>query len=1204
MLDRFSILLSCCLLAGVPACRLFQPAPEISQAQQSRPTRIQDPVRYEAAREQVNQANRLFLRGDLPGALNLANQSLETHETFEGYYLKGTILYRQGKAEESIREFEKAEEFNPDDQQLLLTMGTVYTALGDLDAAQQRYLTLHNRYPDDAVYAYKVGTTYKNLRDYERAYIYLQKADQPDFEYLDQVYLQLGDVCLELKKYDESRSYFERARAQNPNLPDAAQGGQASQVAQQLDQGNAAYAAGRFDEALRFYEEAKRIAPNQAIPYLLTGSALLGLERGEEAKQNILKAVELDPRNPRGYSLLGAAYHQLGDYRRAVETYETGLEIAPENYEILNRLGLVYRDRDELRKAIDSFSRAAEIKPDYLPARRNLAFALLDDKRYDEARRQFEAASSLAPEDQDLQRGVRLVEIYQILDRGDRFFSERKLDEAVAEYNRALQIDANEPAIHNAIGRAELERRRYPQAEAQFKASLEADPNNVAALQGLLRVYSAQRRRADEQSTLTRLQELTRNDLTAAITLGRIKEDAGELAEAERYYLGLLEQNPESAELKARLGYVYYKMGLEENSRERYPQALTLFEKAETYNDQIPQLPDTLRIVRENIEYAAELPRLREAERLFTAGRFREALPIFESVYERLKRPLILVKIANCHVALGNEERGMALLEEAQQSGAETTEISEAIYNHMLRRGRVDQAEAGFNSIIASNQEAYYSHYKLGVIRLMRKEYAPAIEFFDRALVYKPDFTPAYLARGVAFYGTGETDRARREFEEALRRDREDVLASFNLGVFFFNEEMLDQAKSIFTDLVAAAPDFADARYQLSYIYFQAGDLDQAEEHIRRCIDIKEDARYYYALSLIREKRYEAQRTPDNAASLREAYQEVVNRFPDSPFAQDSRQKLLTIMPDTRLVQPYRLVGPARNVPILFNGMMLVPETSRLVSLDISSKRQRWAQPLPGAPVGIVADTLVHVLVPNALLRLDPATGQVLDQTPVSGNATALVGSYGRMGIVTEEGGKPTLRMRGSEGAGNTGEAGTRFAFAGGAFLRVDRAGNRVTVTRLGADLSAGESASLDFRNLRSDPELSVDRERLCIFAPGERLVVLNPSDLDSAAVDVPAGTAFFALDDDDHVYLPSARQMRVVALGETDARVVNLPQPMLSQASFQVLPEGEGILYIGSDRYVRRVDLSGTEVWKEALPRAAGAPAGSMVEEAFSLYH
>ncbi|MEQ9366013.1 MAG: tetratricopeptide repeat protein, partial [Leptospirales bacterium] len=177
-----------------PACLLTPPA-RMSSAQSEDLSQIKDPVQYRKAREMVNAANRLYLRKRYPEALKLARESIAVHETFEGYYLIGTVLYQQNKTSESLEAYLKSEEINPKDQQLLLTLGTVHTALGDLNEAQTRYSRLHETYPNDPVYAYKVGTTYKNLREYEKADVYLKKADVKGFKHLDQVYIQLGDVA-------------------------------------------------------------------------------------------------------------------------------------------------------------------------------------------------------------------------------------------------------------------------------------------------------------------------------------------------------------------------------------------------------------------------------------------------------------------------------------------------------------------------------------------------------------------------------------------------------------------------------------------------------------------------------------------------------------------------------------------------------------------------------------------------------------------------------------------------------------------------------------------------------------------------------------------------------------------------------------------------------------------------------------------------
>ena len=1101
----------------------------------------------------------------------------------------------------------------------------MYTALGNLGEAQKRYLRLHETYPTDPIYSYKVGTTYKNLRDYQQAEMYLKKADVPNFKYLDQVYMQLGDVSLELKRYAEAEEYFQKARAINPKLKDAAKGGSASRMAAKLEEGNAAFARKDYEAALKSFGEAKALTPDQSAPYVLSGSTLLVMERYDDARQELLKAIELNPADPKGYSLLGSAYHKLKNYRSALSTFETGLKVAPESFEMLNKQGLVLRDREEPARAIDSFSQAVRIQPDYLPARLNLAYTLLDDRRYVDARREFAAAQKLAPNDAEVARGAQLVEIYTVLDRGDRFFKEQRFKQALAEYNQALKIRTDIPIVYNSLGQTELAQKKYPAAEAHHNKALALDPNNIPALQGLLRVYSAQRNSAKERETLARLQKLTRDDITAAITLGRIKEDAGKLGEAEKFYLGLMKSNPDSGAVKRRLGYVYYKQGLELNQRENYKGALAEFEKAEKYNPEIPQLPETLNVVRENIQYASLLPQLKKAEALFNQARYREALPIYERVYKDLKRPLILVKIANCHISLGDEQKGLSMLEDAEKSSAAgDVEVSEAIYNYLLQKGQTDRARQGFRRIVENNENAYYSWYKLGIIDLLKKEPAAAVENFNRSVIYKPDFAVGYIARGVALYETGAKDRARLEFEEALKRDREAVLASFNIGVLFYNDDMLDKAKRIFLDLAKEFPEYCDPRYQLSYIYFREGDLDAAEKEVTYCLDRAQEARFHWALAQIRAKRYETTKSPGDAEAARGVYREIIAKYPTSSYAEESRQALLKISPDSRIVQPYALRGNSVDTPLIYNGNLVLVEAGRIAAYDASGKKERWSVKTPAAVVDLYADHLLHVLTADGRIALyDFAKGDQLAGFAAPAGAMYLTGAYNRIGVGLSTGKGAATRSElavldrsGAElGRYAGGPAGSRYRAVGSRFVRIDRAGNTAVVNVLPEPSAAADAPvsvlKVAFARLRSLPDVDDDGARLFLLAPGDRVAVVEIDGADAklaGQVTVPGNTARVELqrrpDGQTRILVPGARDIAIYNTDGKKTGSITLPQALASQYSIQALPD-DRLLYLGTDGRMRSIDFNGKEQWQLKLPEnQPKTPRGARVEEAYSIYY
>lgn len=1211
MIQRALTLAAAMLALSGASCALLQRTPERqSSARETAPAqRIEDPVRYREALALVNQGNRSFIRQDFDGALQLATQSLQKHESYQGYYLRGITLQRQGKLDEAIAALRDAERLGPSDEQVLLTFATVLIAKGEMEQAQQRYLRLMEQHPDDALYPYRAGVTAKNMRQYDKAYEYLRKADRPGFQFLDQVYLQLGDVCLELKRYDESRSFFEKAAQVNPQLAAAARGGQATETARLLEEGNQALASRDYEGALAKYRAAREQTPDQAAPYLLSATALLALNRDEEATTDLLRALELNPRDAKVYSLLATAFQKQRRYREALDTIQKGLQVAPESGDLYNKLGLVRRDREETRAAIDAFYRALAVQPDYQPARVNLAYALLDDKRYSDARREFEGALSRDPGNEELKRGLGLIEVYAILDRGNRQLQDNRIPQALVEYRKALQLRSDLPLVHNAIGQAELARRAGPVAERSYRESLRLDANNVTALQGLARALALQGKTRESNEAVARLTTLTRNDARAALAVGRIKEDQNDLRGAERYYQEFLRRNPEAAAVKQRLGVVYYRQGLQANDREQYQEALRLFEKAQGANPEIPQLPQTLATVRENIQYAALLPRLKAAETLFNRGDFERALPAYQQVYRELKRPLIIVKISQCYIALGQEQKAFQVLEqaEAENGGSQNmVEISEAIYNLALRRGDMERARRGFEEIVARHEDAYYSWYKLGVIHLHKREFKDSIEDFSRAIVYKPDFAPAYIARGVAHYENGDRDRGRQEFEEALNRDAEAVLASFNLGVYFYNASMVDRAEKIFRDLIRDFPDFPDARYQLSFILFQRGELDGAETELRACIERNDEDRYRWALGQVLEKRFQQSRNPADGEAVRSAYQELIQRFPASRFASEARQRLLSLRPGERIVQPYGAAASARLLGVS-QGALIAWNDRQITALDVNGRRQRWNLRLDEKPRSAFVDQALVILNSTQIRLFDLQDGALLSAFAAPAGATQISGSFNRIAVTVpsaRRGGAPTVQVfdaRGQLLGSRALPAGARLVAGGGHVARLERQGNRVIVVRYafeGGAMQDERRVEVPFERLRAMPQVEASGARVQLSNPGEQSVLV---DLERMAmisrVALPAGVNAAALQEGDALrwLVVVNQELRVFNNSGREERKLRLPVAPASSAAIRA-EEDNSVIYVGRDGAVRRIGSNGQEQWKVELPAAQAA--------AYTLYY
>ncbi|KAI8826796.1 uncharacterized protein EV422DRAFT_11060 [Fimicolochytrium jonesii] len=96
-------------------------------------------------------------------------------------------------------------------------------------------------------------------------------------------------------------------------------------------QGNQAFSAGQFEEAIKFFSQAIELDGNNHVLYSNRSASYASLKNYEAALKDAEKTVEIKPDWPRGYSRKGAALHGLGDLEQAAEVYKAGLQVDPNN---------------------------------------------------------------------------------------------------------------------------------------------------------------------------------------------------------------------------------------------------------------------------------------------------------------------------------------------------------------------------------------------------------------------------------------------------------------------------------------------------------------------------------------------------------------------------------------------------------------------------------------------------------------------------------------------------------------------------------------------------------------------------------------------------------------------------------------------------------------------------------------------------------
>lgn len=895
----------------------------------------EDQIARSQALSLVNLGNKDFREGNYPKALDNARRSLEIFPTADAYYLSANTHSKTGKNELAKSDLISARKLDPDNEQVLISLGVVLSTLGEDDSALEVYSDLSQRFPKEPVYRFRKAIQLKSLSRYSESLRVLDEISVEEFPHKTEYYAQKGDVHLKLKNYSEAEKYLALATESAPNSQSLKANTRSIQTASHLERGNQAMRAKDYPSAISAYKNAAQLDPKNPSPKVFLANAYTLHQEYAQSEKILADAYALNDEFLPTLEAYSVLYYKSKNYNRSLEWAERGSKLAPKSDIFLNRIGLAKWKLGDTRSAALFFRKAIDVKPNFFEAEANLGYLLMEERRFGEAKKIFQSLIERNPNQKWEYESVSLLATQaEIIESGDRFLQDGKFSLAIKKYDQAKEWKVDEPLVWNAYGRAFFVNLDLKKSEANYNQALALDENNLTALQGLARVYSKMKNRSKESQIMGRLESLTQGDPTAKILVGRLKEDEGQFLEAEKVYLSIRKAFPDHEAVGIRLGSLYYKLALEKNSEEKYDEALSYLQKAKKENSNISELGDTERIIRENQKFSEILPLIRIANKAYDARKYSVALESYTAAYKKSPRANLLVKIAECHVGMGEEERALSLLRSAAESHkGKGTDYKEAIYSFYLQKGEVDRAEKGFQDVLAENPGSYYSYYKLGLIELGRKKYDQALSYLDKSLVLNFNFPAGNVAKGVVFYRKGDTALAKEEFDIAKTKDEEMDIALFNLGVLYFNQSMDAEARKVFQELVIAHPDSPEAYYQLSYLDFKERKWNSAEKNIVKAIELERTPEHLFAYARILDVK-------KNTAKRQDTIREILQKFPNSPEAKKLRSEVLDQEP--MLAQDTGLSGVLVATPFQVGDILVTHSGTSLVATDLRSQDRIW----------------------------------------------------------------------------------------------------------------------------------------------------------------------------------------------------------------------------------------------------------------------
>lgn len=138
-----------------------------------------------------------------------------------------------------------------------------------------------------------------------------------------------------------------------------------------------------------------------------------------------------------------------------------------------------------------------------------------------------------------------------------------------------------------------------------------------------------------------------------------------------------------------------------------------------------------------------------------------------------------------------------------------------------------------------SLSEAQQRLHQSALRAAQQQNYASAIESLERLQRSRPEHPEVWSNLATAYFGEGETDKAREALEKAEFLGAEPAALENLKGSMALEEGKLEQAKKHFHQAVEHNPETADAHYNLGLIYdtyFQ--DIARAIEHYQRYLTL------------------------------------------------------------------------------------------------------------------------------------------------------------------------------------------------------------------------------------------------------------------------------------------------------------------------------------------------------------------------------
>src|SRR2546426_937101 len=583
--------------------------------------------------------------------------------------------------------------------------------------------------------------------------------------------------------------------------------------------------------------------------------------RAAERQGDLIRA-ESGYRQVLGLALqeMGAAYDTLSDLENAEAAYQGAIEASADSDRALLRLAVVYLRKGQFQKGVDTVRTLLAQKPMHAQARQLLGKLYFSMNRFEAAALELQEAQRLAPDDSET--AITLAFTY---------LRQRQLEKAQKIFAAVLQQHGESPQIHIMFGAAYRETEYVNEAVAEFKRAVALNAGYPRLHYYMALAYLSQEgSHAIPQALAELADEIRRHadEYSAHYLAGLIYVQERKLEEALPYLEKATNLEPENPDAALYLGQALYLLDrmdravpvlqksialTKDPSRNQYQVAKAHYLLGQFFNRQGKD------------EEAKQHLALAEKYKTLAAAQDRERLQIYlgggMGGGDDLKN------------AVSNMEGRAVIIPPAPPTPEQRRKIekaakfySEVAGNAYSQLGLLRARDADFQRAAhLLEQAARWApelpdlQFNLGLAEFKIQHYGGAIAPLKEALARQPDRQDIRTLLGVSYFFQGDYRRALEMLGPLSQGGSEDPQVAFALGLSMVYGGNRERGLEVLQALVEKYPQAADAHMAMGQAYAVREDYGKAASEFSKALELDAtvpEGHYYLGLALLRRAQF------------------------------------------------------------------------------------------------------------------------------------------------------------------------------------------------------------------------------------------------------------------------------------------------------------------------------------------------------------